>query len=144
MKKNYLFYSLCLIASFFSCEKDTPNVLQLEEVTYFVDQINTPDCPGDELGTIIKVTLRYSGGPFVFDKLVNQYVFESGSGGKNDLTILQENIVGEDQLVFEWCYTFEDNSWVEEKYKVIAQNEMGATLESNEVKLTISRPPGAN
>jgi len=142
MKKSII--TCCVaILMFSSCSKEEQETFEITDATYRVLGINDTECAGVNNGSTIQVRLSLKIQDAVVEKMISQYMTESGEGGKDDYIIDAAQIESE-KLNYSWCYRFDDDDWVEEKFKLVGMTMMGAPIESNQVTLRIDRPAGAN
>ena len=146
MKNIIAIISSLILLSTIGCEKAPAPTLEILDVAYRVNEVNSWDlCYNDGFPlTNITVVIDYKAVNVSVTDIENQYINESGTGGTDNYSKDEAESFDESQITFTWCYGFGQNNFWEETFKLTGVNSMGGQIVSNPKMGTISRPDGAN
>lgn len=142
--KKAAFLALAGLALFWtSCgsEGNAGFTIDCADYTYIVN-----DCITNQVYTGSSIDVKICVDPEQVDRIkyVDVY-YRFSSGDKSDIMRLEQgthfSIVDNNTRIFiPWCFYFDNSSYVDHFYKIITTDEK----ETNEYKLHVNRPPGAN
>lgn len=144
MKKIIILLSFACIG-LSSCTKSPEVKLELLDVDYRINHINSNDCPVDGIpATNVRVSLRINTQNVRLTEIENQYINEAGDGGVIQFNEDEFEVSADNEIDFVWCYLFQSSDFFTETFKLTGVNTEGQIIRSEPLTATVNRPDGAN